>query len=69
MNGRAFEVRKELTDNMGLYLNPGNESFRQSVTDEIYIDKTAMISLINKKLNKSRTKYSGKIRQLIKKGG
>lgn len=42
---------------MGLYLNPGNESFRQSVTDEIYIDKTAMISLINKKLNKSRTKY------------
>ncbi len=46
-----------MTDNMGLYLNPGNESFRQSVTDEIYVDKTAMISLMNKKLNKSRTKY------------
>ena len=24
---------------MGLYLNPGNEAFRQAVTDDIYIDK------------------------------
>lgn len=42
---------------MGLYLNPGNEAFRQAVTDDIYVDKTKMISLINAKLNKSRVKY------------
>jgi len=42
---------------MGLYLNPGNESFRQAITDDIYIDKTRMISLMNQKLNKSRKKY------------
>lgn len=42
---------------MGLYLNPGNEAFRQAVTDDIYIDKTKMIALINRKLNRSRVKY------------
>lgn len=42
---------------MGVYLNPGNEAFRQAVTDDIYIDKTNMISIINQKLNKSRGKY------------
>ena len=42
---------------MGLYLNPGNEAFRQAVTDDIYIDKTKMIALINQKLNRSRVKY------------
>ena len=42
---------------MGLYLNPGNEAFRQAVTDDIYVDKTDMISLMNRKLNKSRVKY------------
>ena len=26
-------------EDMGLYLNPGNEAFRQAVTDDIYIDK------------------------------
>ena len=42
---------------MGLYLNPGNEAFRQAVTDDIYIDKTKMIAFINQKLNRSRVKY------------
>lgn len=42
---------------MGLYLNPDNEFFRQSVTDELYVDKTDLISLINEKLNKTRLKY------------
>ncbi len=42
---------------MGLYFNPGNEAFRQAVTDDIYIDKTGMIALVNQKLNKSRVKY------------
>lgn len=42
---------------MGLYLNPDNEAFRQAVTDEIYIDKTGMIALMNQKLSRSRVKY------------
>lgn len=42
---------------MGLYLNPGNEAFQQAVTDDIYIDKTGLIPVINHKLNKSRTKH------------
>ena len=42
---------------MGIYLDPGNEAFRQAVTDDIYVDKTEMIALINKKINKSRQKY------------
>lgn len=42
---------------MGIYLDPGNEAFRQAVADDIYVDKTEMIALINKKINKSRQKY------------
>ena len=42
---------------MGLYLNPGNEAFRQAVTDDIYIDKTKLIALINQRINRSRVKY------------
>lgn len=42
---------------MGLYVNPGNEAFRQAVTDDIYVDKTQMISFMNQKLNKLRGKY------------
>lgn len=42
---------------MGIYLNPGSEAFRQAVTDELYIDKTNLISAINKKINKSRVKH------------
>lgn len=42
---------------MGLYVNPGNGAFKQAVTDDIYIDKTDMIALMNRKLNKSRVKY------------
>lgn len=42
---------------MGIYLNPGNEAFRECVTDELYVDKTELIAHINSKLNKSRLKY------------
>jgi len=42
---------------MGQYLNPGNEAFRQAVTDDIYIDKTEMIALMNQRIKKSRVKY------------
>lgn len=32
---------------MGIYLNPGNENFAATLTREIYVDKTQMISVIN----------------------
>ena len=36
---------------MGIYLNPGNNGFAEIVSDD-YIDKTGMIDLINRKINK-----------------
>ena len=32
---------------MGVYLNPGNESFRMALNSEIYVDKTGMIRYLN----------------------
>ena len=54
--GRIGAPEQEV-DLMGLYLNPGNEAFRQAVTDDIYIDKTKLIAPINQRLNRSRVKY------------
>lgn len=39
---------------MGIYLNPGNEAFRISVNDDIYIDKSGMISYTNSKIGKRK---------------
>ena len=36
---------------MGIYLNPGNKGFRESVYSEIYVDKTGLIKYTNKYLN------------------
>lgn len=36
---------------MGLYLNPGNDSFRIAINGNIYVDKTGMISFLNQHLN------------------
>ncbi len=33
---------------MGIYLNPDNENFKATLTRQIYVDKTEMISVINK---------------------
>lgn len=33
---------------MGIYLNPGNENFKATLTRPIYVDKTEMISVINR---------------------
>ena len=38
---------------MGVYINPGNEGFRQIVADE-YVDKTGLIALVNKAIGKPR---------------
>lgn len=41
---------------MGRYLNPGNEGFAETVSSEIYIDKTDMINYTNRVLE-SESKY------------
>ena len=33
---------------MGVYLNPGNEMFKEAVKSEIYVDKTGLIENTNK---------------------
>ena len=36
---------------MGIYLNPGNRGFWESIRSEIYVDKTGLIACTNKLLN------------------
>nr|MDE6608515.1 AAA family ATPase [Lachnospiraceae bacterium] len=36
---------------MGIYLNPGNKGFWESIRSEIYVDKTELIAHTNKYLN------------------
>ena len=33
---------------MGIYLNPGNETFTEITNQEIYVDKTMMLAELNK---------------------
>lgn len=35
-------------DFMGIYLNPGNDGFEESIRSEIYVDKTGLIVCTNK---------------------
>ena len=39
---------------MGIYLNPGNEAFRQALRSEIYVDKTGLIVYTNQVLATER---------------
>ena len=41
---------------MGIYLNPGNESFLEMRNSDIYVDKSEMISILNRKI-KTKDKY------------
>lgn len=36
---------------MGIYLNPGNSGFKESICSEIYVDKTGLIAYTNKYLS------------------
>ena len=36
---------------MGIYFNPGNESFLQSKNSRIYVDKTELINELNSRLS------------------
>ena len=33
---------------MAIYLNPGNEGFKETLAGKIYVDKTMLISELNK---------------------
>ena len=35
---------------MGTYFNPSNAGFRKAAKDEIYIDKSGLLNLLNRKL-------------------
>lgn len=39
---------------MGIYLNPGNESFMTSACSELYVDKTELIKYTNNRIGKDR---------------
>ena len=41
---------------MGVYLNPGNNGFKEVIRSEIYVDKTGLIAYINKSLS-TKEKY------------
>lgn len=39
---------------MGIYLNPGNDAFRESLNSEIYVDKSGLIGYTNRVLGTGR---------------
>ncbi len=39
---------------MGKYLNPGNEAFRISIEDDVYIDKSSLLSFTNSRIGKRK---------------
>lgn len=41
---------------MGIFVNPGNDKFRQALNSKIYVDKSSLISVTNERLN-SEQKY------------
>ena len=41
---------------MGIFLNPGNDNFAEALNSEIYVDKSGLISIINKRI-KTKQKY------------
>ena len=47
-SGFLYEGKAE---NMGVYLNPGNDRFRRSCNSEIYVDKTELIKWTNKAID------------------
>ncbi|MCR4908976.1 MAG: ATP-binding protein [Lachnospiraceae bacterium] len=43
---------------MGTYVNPQNESFRSDIRSEIYVDKTGMLSLLNKSMGTAKRYFA-----------
>ena len=46
-------VTKQREAVMGVYLNPGNDAFAESLNSEIYVDKSNMIHYTNRVLGTS----------------
>ncbi len=36
---------------MGVYFNPSNESFKQAKNSLVYVDKTGLLEMLNKKIS------------------
>lgn len=51
-----FNNKTKEGGNVGTYLNPGNEKFKQAIGSQIYVDKTEMIKYINEVV-KTEQKY------------
>ena len=43
---------------MGMYLDPGYDSFKRAIDSDIYIDKTGLISVLNKKIGTERCYFA-----------
>ena len=41
---------------MGIYLNPGNDGFKESIRSKIYVDKTELIARTNELIG-TKEKY------------
>ena len=50
-----YDIQEGAHD-MGIYVNPGNENFRRTVSSDIYVDKTMMISVINQLIDKENNR-------------
>ena len=46
---------------MGLYLNPGNYGFAESLRSEIYVDKTGLLQYTNRMINTKQKFILGNI--------
>ena len=44
---------------MGIYVNPSNIGFKEILSADIYVDKTMLISELNKFLDKSKLLFVG----------
>ena len=43
---------------MGIYLDPGNDSFQRAVDSEPYIDKTGLLEILNKSINREKCYFA-----------
>ena len=49
--GRYKNKERGAPELMGIYLNPGNRGFWESVRSEIYVDKTGLLAVTNQYMN------------------
>lgn len=47
---------------MGIYFNPNNESFTQARNSMVYVDKTGLMELLNRRLSTEKVLNSYELR-------